>query len=156
MKHPVPILFVLAITILMTTSLSLRSQTGDASPSELASDTASLEVVLSIVRSEGAGRIDQEALAALKLRLTLQDVPAKEDRQQRIDLARAWKLMSALTHQIDGDTPEVLESLRIAHSLDPEDEEVKREMDFMQRKMAAVNERLEEAARLREAKAKGN
>jgi hypothetical protein len=153
MKHPIAILCVFVMTVLTTTPLSLRSQTV-AEQTDLSADTASLEAVLVLVRSEGAGRLDPDALAALKLRLANREIPAKEDREQRAELARAWKLMSALTHQLDGDTPEVLESLRIAHSLDPQDEEVKREMDFMQRKIDAVNERLEEAARLREAKSK--
>jgi len=141
--------FIVASIVLLIAPL----QTLSARTVELAEDTAILDTVLTTVRSEGVRSIDLDALAALKIRLANREVPPDYDTYGRAELARAWKLMSALSHQLDGDTAEVLESLRIAYNLNPGDKEVKKELDYMQQKMDAANERLAEAARLREARA---
>jgi hypothetical protein len=109
-----------------------------------------------LLRCEGVGAINLDGLAALKLRLANRSIPEVRDVQGRAELARAWRLLAAVDHQLEGDTPDVLETLRIAYNLNPEDREVSRELAHIQRKVDAVRERLDEAARLREATARGN
>jgi hypothetical protein len=109
-----------------------------------------LERLHETIRSETPAAEVLAQITDAKLRLSQREVPARGAVEQRRSLARAWKLVGAISRDLDGDTPEVLEFYRIANSLDPEDEETARELAYRQRKFDAVNEQLEEARRLRE------
>jgi len=91
-----------------------------------------------------------EMVVAAKLRMAQREVPPVWEAQERREFAQAWKLIGAIG-QLDCDTEEVVEIYRIAYGPNPGDDEVAAELAFRQRKLDAVNERIEEARGLREA-----
>ncbi|RME68060.1 MAG: hypothetical protein D6781_11845 [Verrucomicrobia bacterium] len=115
-------------------------------------DLAELSLILDEVRVRKLGSRERVTLSDVKLRLARRNLPPKSSKAERIRLARAWKLIGQIERDIFGDTEQVVESYRLAAALDPDDSEITGELAFRERKLAAVNERLEEAKQLREAK----
>lgn len=73
----------------------------------------------------------------------------------RVRLANAWSRMALLVRHLDGPTSQYLDLLEVAHGLNPQDEALRREVDYQRTRKAIAQERTQEAARIRAAREAG-
>ncbi len=98
-----------------------------------------------------ADRRDWEAAMERIARLS----PEGRTEQERRRLANAWQRMAQLAHALDGPTSEYLNLLEVACGLDPDDEVLRREIDYQRRRRAVLAARVAEAGRVRAAREAG-
>jgi len=86
----------------------------------------------------------------------LAEVPTQNrSAEERAQLSRSWKKLALLARDLDGPVDEVLNYLEIAYSLDPSDEGLAKEVKFQRSRKQIVQARADEAARIRDARARG-
>ncbi|BET65968.1 hypothetical protein ASA1KI_08860 [Opitutales bacterium ASA1] len=74
---------------------------------------------------------------------------------ERKQLAAAWKRIAELMLRLDGPSVEYHDSLEIAYGLDPDDELLRKEVEYQRTRRSVAESRVAEAARVRAEQAAG-
>lgn len=145
--------------------LALASSALDRLPSERRAEFVQrygegADLVLEIDKSlDGLSRrelkgIDRSRIESALERLSKVDA-SKKSRAEKVQLAKAWRRASEFTIKMDGPSRKALAQLERAHELDPDDENLARMVRTERLRQRLALERVAEAKRVREARARG-
>ena len=125
------------------TTVNMRERYGSA-----ASEAVILRTALKAVRTKGEA-VNEDSVRAVRERLASLAAPSKENLEERRRRSRIWKLMADTTHAVEGFSERLIEELESAAELDPDDEEVKAELEFQKRRLELLELREETVRNLR-------
>lgn len=81
----------------------------------------------------------------------LSSLTVSNGNRSSVELSEAWKQASWLIRETDGSTPLLLEALRTAAALDPENKYLAEELAYESERQAKLRKRIERAAKFRSA-----